>query len=282
MKTRWAFCFAILAGLTAFVVDRSPWAMVNGSSDADGAYAGVPDRETFSATPGDCSSTHPSAMAPTLPPKLMRSTVVRCRVSFEILHSGLTRTPLWVSERLTREGVSAARGMERVDSFEADAGIDPSSRAELSDYRRSGWDRGHMAPNGDMPDAASQEQSFELSNISPQAPRLNRGAWAELESDVRSYVSRNGLAYVVTGVLFEGARLDTLPGGRVTIPTSLWKAVLAPRSGSVVMVATNENGATPVAMSLDAFKARTGIDPFPAASLTDRSTVLDISDGERR
>ena len=286
MRTRWTLGLALIASVVAYAAERHPWSKPpNRSSQASARNderASTPSFGEDASTPGDCAATHPSATPPRMPDKLMRSTVVRCRTSFEILHSGLTRTPLWVSERLTPQIVAAARGMERVDSFEPDRSLPASARAELTDYRGSGWDRGHMAPNGDMGDVRSQQESFELSNMSPQAPSLNRGPWADLESDVRKHVARNGMAYVVTGVLFEGATLGTLPGGRVAIPTSLWKAVLSPDRGSVVMVARNEDGENPVPMSIDAFKARTGIDPFPSISSRDRSTMLMLDERNAR
>lgn len=277
MRTRGTVGLALIASVLAyFAVGRLP---KEGGRHAHGQEVQTTVQDAYpsgTGGPESCAGTHPSGSAPTVPAKLTASTVVRCRVSFEILHSGLTRTPLWVSERLTRETVTAARALERLDRYRPDASLPRNQRAELSDYRRSGWDRGHMAPNDDMPDDRSQQEAFELSNISPQAPDLNRGPWKELESEVRRYAARNGVAYVVTGVLFEGRELDTLPGGRVAIPTSFWKAVLGPSHGSVVMVATNEDGARPVPMSIDAFVERTGIDPFPSISRDDRETLLDL------
>jgi endonuclease G len=283
MRTSGTVSLAVIASVLAyFAVGHLP---KQDGRHRPGREVQAPVGDAYPSTDGDaqsCAGTHPSGSAPTIPSKLMASTVVRCRISFEILHSGLTRTPLWVSERLTRETVTAARDLERVDRYRPDSSLPRNQRAELSDYRRSGWDRGHMAPNDDMPNDRSQQEAFELSNISPQAPDLNRGPWKELESDVRRYAARAGVAYVVTGVLFEGGELDTLPGGRVAIPTSFWKAVHVPKDGSVVMVAANERGARPMPMSIDAFVRRTGIDPFPSISRSDRETPLEIEGRDAR
>lgn len=277
MRTRGTVGLAIIASALAyFAIGHLPKEAGRHGRGQDVRTSIQDTYPTDRADAGNCAATHPSGSAPTVPAKLMASTVVRCRTSFEILHSGLTRTPLWVSERLTGDAVTAARALERVDRYRPDESLPRDQRAELSDYRRSGWDRGHMAPNDDMPDDRSQQEAFELSNISPQSPDLNRGPWKELESDVRRYAARTGVAYVVTGVLFEGQEIDTLPGGRVAIPTSFWKAVLGPKDGSVVMVAANQDGARPVPMSIDAFVRRTGIDPFPSISRSDRETELDL------
>ena len=80
-----------------------------------------------------------------------------------------------VAERLTRASVEAARRTPRENRFHPDTRLPPGNRAELADYARSGLDRGHMAPPGDTPTDAAQEQSFTLANMIPQAPALNRG-----------------------------------------------------------------------------------------------------------
>ncbi|MBE7186401.1 MAG: DNA/RNA non-specific endonuclease, partial [Methylobacterium mesophilicum] len=82
-----------------------------------------------------------------------------CFREFAILHSGTSRTPLWSGEHLTAAQVQDAEAMSRTDRFHAERKLPKTERSELSDYRRSGFDRGHMAPSGDMPSAASQRES---------------------------------------------------------------------------------------------------------------------------
>src|SRR3546814_6547563 len=90
-----------------------------------------------------------------------------------------------------------------------------------------------------MPNKESQAESFSLANIVPQNGELNRGIWADLESDIRDTIVRYGVGYIVTGPLFLGGEIDTLHG-RVMIPTHIWKAVHVPGLGGIVVVATNE------------------------------------------
>ena len=82
--------------------------------------------------------------------------------------------PLWSAEHLTADGVARARGLERQGTFHEDERLSPDDRASLTDYERSGYDRGHMAPSGDMPDLDAQQQSFSLANVVPQTAALNR------------------------------------------------------------------------------------------------------------
>jgi endonuclease G len=67
-----------------------------------------------------------------------------CFATFALVHSGLTRTALWSAERISKASVSHARQQVRVNDFHADPRLPAGDRAELSDYQRSGFDRGHL------------------------------------------------------------------------------------------------------------------------------------------
>jgi len=220
---------------------------------------------------------HASAAAPTACPEhflagsapdLLREPLARkarplCFAGYSVLHSGLTRTPLWAAERLTADRVADAREQERVNRFHADPRLPPDERAELEDYERGGFDRGHMAPSGDFADPRSQAESFTLANMVPQDADLNRGLWAGLEAAVRGLATRHGEAYVVTGPVFEGDRLRSLKG-RVAIPTSVYKAVYVPATRSAgAYVAENAPGKGYRVISVAELTALIGMDVFP-------------------
>jgi endonuclease G, mitochondrial len=93
-----------------------------------------------------------------LNPKLARRTHGLCFDAFAVLASGVTRGPLWSAEHSTAASLAAARGTARVNQFHPESALPIEDRAELADYTRSGYDRGHMTPSGDMPDAGAQQQ----------------------------------------------------------------------------------------------------------------------------
>ena len=175
-----------------------------------------------------------------------------------------THGPLWSAEHPTLESLHAARTQPRVNLFHPEAALPPEDRAELEDYARSGYDRGHMTPSGDMPDAHAQEQSFSLANVVPQAPMLNRGVWERIESALRRRAEREGELYVVTGPVFEGADLQALHG-RVLVPSATFKAIYDPAAGAAgAYVCTNTDHPECRTVSVAELAQLAGIDPFPA------------------
>lgn len=166
-----------------------------------------------------------------LNPKLGQRTTLLCNDAYAVLASGVTRGALWSAEHPTTASLDAARETPREGQFHVEDRLPPSDQARLEDYRRSGFDRGHMTPSGDMPDAQSQQQTFSLANMVPQAAELNRGVWAGIEMAVRHLAQRRGELFIVTGPAFQGQALKTIGSNGVLVPSATWKAVYDPRSG---------------------------------------------------
>ena len=152
-----------------------------------------------------------------------------CFNGFVVLYSGVSKTPMWSAELLTKSRIEQARQMKRVDNFHEETRLSDDMRSRLSDYTQTGYDRGHLSPNADMPNSASQFDSFSLANIAPQDPQLNRGEWSSIESNVRKMVMKYGDAYVVTGTGFVGKNIKRLKGN-VMVPTYFYKAVYFPKT----------------------------------------------------
>ena len=156
-----------------------------------------------------------------------------CFSAFAVLHSGKSHTPIYVAERLNREVLLEARGNQRGNKFFADARLPRAERAELEDYHGSGFDRGHMAPAGDMATPESMAQSFSLANMVPQYPINNRKAWASIEKATRKYVMRAaGDVFVITGPVFDGTP-PTIGPDKVWVPQHLFKLVFDPSTNRI-------------------------------------------------
>ena len=143
-----------------------------------------------------------------------------CYEAFAVLHSGESRTPVFVAQRLNRQTLATA-DQKRADRFFADARLPRGERAELEDYKGSGYSRGHMAPAADMPTHSAMAQSFSLANMVPQDIQHNGGAWAKIEQDTRRYVRRaQGDVYVITGPVFTPGS-ERVGAGGVRVPPAL-------------------------------------------------------------
>ena len=219
------------------------------------------------ASPTACPEHFPAGQAPDIiNQKIAAKTRELCNSGFAELHSGVTHTPVYSAEHLTRERLIEGKGLRRVNSFHADNRLPPSERAELADYARTGYDRGHIAPSGDMFSPQSQHESFSLANIIPQDPSINRGVWERIESGVRRIVKSKGELFVVTGPLFQGSELKRI-GGRVLVPSALFKAVYDPnRQEAGAYLVGNTLGAVPQVMSIAELNRIVGLDIFPGVS----------------
>lgn len=195
--------------------------------------------------------------------KLNSKTRMLCFEGYAVLHSGVSRTPLWTAEHLTVDRVSQAKGMKRKNTFHAEEKLPESERSELRDYAHSGYDRGHMSPSGDMPTESAQYESFSLANMIPQNPNKNQILWESMEEAIRNLARSNGELYVVTGPTFEGTALERL-NGRVLVPTSIYKAIYIPaRQQAGAYYTANAAGMDYEVLSIAELTERIGIDVFP-------------------
>lgn len=157
-----------------------------------------------------------------------------CFDDFAILYSGLSKTPMVTVELLSSAKLADAKDEKRTDNFFADTRLGAAERADLADYRGSGYDRGHLAPAANRPNELAMNQSFALSNMIPQDPTNNRKIWAKIESDVRKYVRRApGNVYVFSGPIFNSAvgEQKTIGRNQVWVPAQMFKLVFDQASG---------------------------------------------------
>lgn len=220
----------------------------------------------------DCA---PAVMMEGVPPQIKQEAFNQnshnlCFEEFALKHSATSKGPLWVAEYLTPEKVAAK--VKRQGEFHAEERLPAGQRAELSDYRGSGYDRGHLAPSGNMSTKSAQQDSFSLANMVPQNPKNNQQTWRNIEEAVREIVaSSNEPVYLVTGVAFLNAKIATIGANKVLVPSHLYKALYQPVSGviSAYWVA-NTATAQPEIISVCALEQKTGVNVFPMLSKGER------------
>ncbi len=104
--------------------------------------------------------------------------------------------------------------VERLDNFRPDYRVPPMFRADLEDFRGSGYDRGHLVASANQRDLTIQNsETFLLSNMSPQLPEFNRRIWKNLEEAVRDLNAKKEVleTYVICGPLFDfGKPIETI------------------------------------------------------------------------
>ncbi len=239
----------------------------------------APARAQEVACPQDFAGGQPPTL---LNARLGTGTRLLCYRAFAVLHSAVTRTALWSAEHLTADRVWAANQLPRQGKFHAEMRLPPAERANLSDYVRSGFDRGHLSPSGDMATPASQQDSFSLANMVPQAPQLNRRLWAAIEEAVRKLTQQDDSLYVVTGAVLQGAQLRQLRG-RVLVPSALYKAVYDPALGqAAAYLCPNEDDAQCQAVSLAQLAQQASINPFPGVAVAPTPLTLPTPELRRR
>jgi endonuclease G len=188
-----------------------------------------------------------------------------CFSAFAVLHSGQSHTPIYVAERLNKAVLLDAHENQRFDKFFADARLPISERAELDDYKGTGFDRGHMAPAGDMATEETMAQSFSLANMVPQYPINNRKTWASIEKATRHYVMRAaGDVYVITGPVFDGMP-PTIGVNRVWVPQHFFKLVYDPSTNRLWAhwLDNRDDAKVSKPISYEELVRRTGIQFFP-------------------
>ena len=174
----------------------------------------------------------------------------------------------WVAYILTRENLSKPWS-ERIDNFRPDPAISSGS-ATPNDYRGSGYDRGHMVPAADMAyDSEAMDETFLMSNISPQSRNFNQGIWRELEELTRDWAKKFGRLYVVSGpVLSQEPKGYIGKDNDVAVPVAYFKVLLdldEPEQKGIAFLLDNEVNYEPLykfTTSIDAIEELTGIDFF--------------------
>jgi endonuclease G len=203
------------------------------------------------------------------------------RQGYVLEHSSVDKIPLWVCE-----GVDAAQlqgNLARSNKFITDPVL-KGPKSTPTDYTRSGYDRGHQAPAGNQnQDQKLKDETFYMSNMAPQLPKLNRNAWKALEDKSRDWVTHFGHAYELTGPVFHDPKEDsadtadgtiqvkTIGKDAVAVPTDFYKIIVVEDGGelkAIAFVLPNKSFSPPYHLekyivSIKWIEQHTGLDFMP-------------------
>ena len=182
---------------------------------------------------------------------------------FTLVYSEEHEQAAWVAYELTADEIAGS--VSRTDRFLEDKTIHTGSATD-SDYKGSGYDRGHLAPAADMKwSEEAMRASFYFSNMSPQTPSFNRGVWKRAEEQVREWALQHNAVYVVTGPVLN--KITTHIGNnKVRVPAYYYKTVLdKKKEKAIAMLIPNQGSKAELlsfCISIDSLEALTGIDFF--------------------
>ena len=253
--------FAALAGLAFFLFNQFGGKKTNQPTDEKPPIE-IPDKPQPEAqteeTPTE--SQVPPEVFPAAPGEVVRHTW------YALGYSEDHEQAEWVAYELTRDHLNE-NWAERPNTFRPDPDVRTES-ATPRDYNSSGYDKGHLCPAADMAfNAAAIDETFFMSNMSPQVPAFNMGIWRELEELTRDWARRFRRLYVVTGPVLTQPGLGQIGFSKVTVPSYYYKVLLAPdQQRAIAFILPNqvsEKLVTDYACSIDKVEKATGIDFFP-------------------
>ena len=203
-----------------------------------------------------------------IPAKLKdRSEKILKRSNYTISYNRNWNQPNWVAWELNK---NETRGRNnRNEEFTADPDLAEAYQVESYDYSGSGYDRGHMCPAGDNHfDAKAMNESFYMSNISPQNHELNAGKWNDLEIACRKWANRYQQLFIVCGPIIDkrnGKRIGK--EHEIIVPEKFFKVILITSTKparAIGYIFENNGSDRPYKVhSIDEVEKITGMDFFP-------------------
>ena len=147
------------------------------------------------------------------------------RGEFLIGWSDTLRHPVWCAYHVVRD---AKHENSKRPGFTKDKFVPAAPSPD--DYKKSGYDRGHMVPNYAIVTRYgedAQKRTFRMSNIAPQSPALNRGVWRDVEHRIADlWTARYGEIWVIVGCI--SPRVSwTLRGTTINVPESYYQIIVA-------------------------------------------------------
>lgn len=165
-------------------------------------------------------------------PKSIDGDTIYFKDGFLLSYSEKFEQPKWVFYTIKINDINCSVKAKREKSvFKNDFEIITGS-ATLDDYRNSGYDRGHLKPSADEScDQRQMNETFLMSNMSPQNPSFNRGVWKDLENYVRKLTYNYDSIQVITGGNLNDNNLIRIGKNKVGVPNYYYKVLYKYKGG---------------------------------------------------
>lgn len=158
--------------------------------------------------------------------------------AFDICYSCEFKTPKLVIYQVDSYLMDAKNLPRKNIRFRPDYNLPTKCRSYSKDYSKTGYDRGHLAPNAVFDyDYSIQKQTFLMSNIAPQKPKLNRKLWAKIERFTRLQARKYKKISVITGVCGSSGKIKN----NVNIPEYWYKIIFLPNGKTISFLTPNTN-----------------------------------------
>lgn len=160
------------------------------------------------------------------------------------VYNPVCKIPFYSAERLVADNVFTGQA-SRSDDFQEDPSVPEQFRSRLQDFKKSGYDRGHMAPAADFQyDATAMSSSFLLSNMVPQQHNANAGVWSQIELFARKQARKRKEVYVMSGPLFSSPNVRVV-GNNVCVPDATFKVIYDRNTNeSIAFIVPNSTNAS--------------------------------------
>ena len=150
--------------------------------------------------------------------------------------------------------------------FEQDPLVKTGS-ADWKNYKKSGYDKGHLCPAGDMKFSETAfNDTFFTSNISPQRHDFNEGIWNRLEQKTRYCAIKHKGIYIVTAGVLD-RNLDAIGHEDVAVPKCFYKILFRKSDQKMIgFLVPHKDSDRPLydfVVSVNQIEQMTGLDFFP-------------------
>jgi len=164
-------------------------------------------------------------------PTTKNSEILISRDQYLIDYNKTRRAPNWVAWKLEADQIGK---VTRSNKFQQDADLEKylvqngnQHAVAPTDYKNSCFDRGHQIPSGDRTDTeADNQMTFQMSNMIPQTPYLNRVVWEHLENYTRELVEKEGKkVFVIAGPVYDEDFGMIGPNHDIPVPSKDFKII---------------------------------------------------------